>query len=249
MDRILPLRALRVSSVLALAALSATLSIPSVASAGVSSTAHYGYRVTGVQYTANGQLSAGRLPGGCVGIALWEGDVTTKLGGQGELVALANGKASLLIHSHGTSGTVDANAEVESQLSNAFYRETTACDQSESETAFALTPCTQTVDSSLHIHVRISGGVGTHVKLSWIFFQHNGAAGKLVPDTFSCREPLQFPDGTCTTRATLNTFTRKVLTLPFSCLFSSQAPPAGRGATKYASVVTATGSIRLKRTP
>jgi hypothetical protein len=246
MDRILPGRAFCISLAVALTALPALLLVPS-AVAGVSSAAHYAYKVIGVDYAATGQLSGGRLPGSCVGVALWEGDVATSSDSQGELSALASGKGSLTIHGHGSSGIVDANMGVESKLSNASYRETTACDSSESETAFTLTPCTQTVDSSLHVHVRISGGVGTHVKLSWYFFQHNGAAGKLVPDTFGCVERYEFPDGSCTTKATLNAFTARKVTLPFSCLFSTNTPPFGRNFTRFAAVAHATGALHLTR--
>ena len=247
MDRILPGRAFCISLGVALTTLLALLVASPAALARVSSTAHYSYKVVGVDYTAAGQLAGARFRGACVGIAMWEGDVATGTGGEGELSELASGKASLTIHGHGTSGSVDANMGVESKFSNAFYRETTACDSSESETAFTLTPCMQTVDSKLHVHVRIAGGVGTRVKLSWYFFQHNGAAGKLVPDTFSCVEPYQFPDGSCTTRATLNAFTSKTVKLPFSCFFSTSTPPPGRNYTKYLSAARATGALHLKR--
>jgi len=109
-------------------------------------------------------------------------------------------------------------------------------------------PCSQTQDSTLHVHASIAGGVGTRVKLSWTFFLFAGASGKLLPDTFSCVEPYQFPDGSCVSRTTLNALTGPSATLRFKCDFATSSPPAGRSYTKYGAVVSATGTIRLKRT-
>jgi hypothetical protein len=57
-----------------------------------------------------------------------------------------------------------------------------------------------------------------------------------------------FPVGICTTKAGLNKFTSKTVTLPFNCLFTTSTPPAGRNYTKYSAVAHAQGALHLKRT-
>ncbi len=216
------------------------------AAASDNGTAHWTYKITGVDYSAIGKLAGGRLPGGCVGIALWEGEVKTD--NDTEVSPLTLGNMSLTVHSHGTSGSGLARIEVNSQLSNAFHRETTACDETESETAFQLTPCTGSRSSKMHLSMKISGGVGTSVSLLWDFFQFGGATGTLVTDSFSCVEPLKFPDQTCRTRSSLGALNHKRVSLPFKCFYTTTAPPPGSGYTKYESNAYAKGVVSLKRT-
>lgn len=219
---------------------------PTAAVAGENGTEHWTYKITGVDYNATGTLAGGRLPGGCVGIALWEGNVSTN--NDDEVAPLTLGKMALTIHAHGTSGSGLAKIQVKSQLSNAFHRETTACDESESETAFKMTPCTGSRESKMHLSMKISGGVGTRVSLLWDFFQFGGATGTLVTDSFSCVEPFKFPDQTCTTKSSLGALNHNRVSLPFKCLYSTQSPPPGSMYTKYESNAYAKGVVNLKRT-
>ncbi len=230
---------------IALIALLALLGASPAAFASESGTAHWTYRVAAVDYNATGSLAGGRIPGGCVGIALWEGDVSTN--NDTEVAPLSLGKVSLTVHAHGTSGTGNAKIDVNSKLSNAYHRVTTACDENENETAFTMTPCTGSIASKMHVSVRISGGVGTRVKLVWDFFQFGGASGTLVPDSFSCVEPFRFPDETCTTKASLGALNHKKVNLPFKCFYSTITPPPGSGYTRYEASSYATGVLKLKR--
>ena len=230
---------------IALFALLALVGASPAAFASESGTAPWTYKITGVDYNATGQLAGGRVPGTCVGIAFWEGEVSTN--NDTEVAPLTLGKVSLTVHAHGTSGSGLAKIEVKSKLSNAFHRITTACDESEFESAFTMTPCTGSLDSKMHVSVSISGGVGTPVKLLWDFFQFGGASGTLVTDSFSCVEPFKFPDKTCTTKSSLGALNHKKVSLPFKCFYSTLTPPPGSNYTHYESNAYATGVLNLER--
>jgi hypothetical protein len=233
------------TSGVALIALLTLLCASPAAFAGVSSTTHHEYKVIRLTYMANGDLAGGRVPGGCVGTALWEGKVNTEA--ESDLLSTSAGKAALTIGPHGSSGSGYAKADAKSQLSEAFHRETTACDENENETAFTMTPCTGAIDSKMHVSMRVSGGVGTRLKLVWDFFQYGGASGTLVPDTFSCVEPFRFPDGTCRSKASLGEFNHLFVHLLFRCFYSTSDPPAGSNYTVYTSSSYAQGVLELKR--
>ncbi len=245
MSRISPQRALCTSLVIALTALLTLLVASPAAFASVSGSTRYEYKVYWVSYKAEGAI-VGWHVNKCVGTSLVEGVVTTD--SELDLGATFLGKLSLTIHGHGSSGSGYAKIDVKSQLSNSFFRETTACDSSEKESAATETHCAQPLDSKMHVSVLINGGVGNHVKLSWDFFHYGGASGTLLPDSFSCVEPLTFPDGTCTTKASLSQFNKKFVTLPFVCLYDAEASPPGRNYTKYLAVANTKGELRLKRT-
>lgn len=230
---------------IALVALLTLLCASPTAFASVSSTTHYEYKAIRLTYMANGDLAGGRVPGPCVGIALWEGKVKTEA--ESDLLSTLVGKASLTIGPHGTSGSGYAKADAKSQFSEAFHRETTACDENGNETAFTMTPCTGAIDSKMHVSMRVNGGVGNRVKLIWDFFQYGGASGTLVPDSFSCVEPFKFPDGTCTSRESLGAFNQLFVRLPFRCFYSTSTPPPGSNYTRYTSSSYALGELELKR--
>jgi hypothetical protein len=229
----------------ALIALLALLCASPAAFSSAGSTTHYEYKVIRLTYDATGDLAGGRVPGGCVGTALWEGKIKTEA--ETDLLSTSVGKASLTIGPHGSSGSGYAKADAKSTLSEAFHRETTACDENGNETAFTMTPCAGSLDSKMHVSMRISGGVGTRLKVVWDFFQYGGASGTLVPDSFTCGEPFRFPDGTCMSRANLGEFNHRFVQLLFRCFYTTSTPPAGSNYTRYASSSYAQGVLDLKR--
>jgi len=230
-------RALRRLIVLAVLAMLAALP---AAAAGVT----YHYSVTSATYSAQGDLAAGHFTQQCVGIAFWEGKLVTKA-----QPGTAAGVAVLKIHGHGTSGEVDADIDLKSQMENSFFRETTSCDQSETESGFVLLPCPKTIDSVVHVAALIRGGVGTRVSLSWEFDQHE-EDGALLPDS-SCVEPFDFPykKGVCKSYATLFQLNRKHVVLPFHCSFTTTTPPPGSKATKLTAAAFNSGTLHLTRHP
>lgn len=221
------------------------------AQANKNGVASYKYKVTRFDYHATGQLTGGKFQPVCTPAedALWEGDITTD---DAEIAELGKvGGASLKIHRHGTSGDLEAKTTIESKFT-ATHRETTACEN-ESESASSTSNCTGGLESEMNVLVDISGGVGTRVRINWNFFQDKGQ-GNLVPNTFECGEPFEFPDATeinCTkgTRiANLAKFTSKRVKLPFQCLSSTTTPPPGRVYTRFGAVANAKGALFLKRT-
>ncbi|MDX6605175.1 MAG: hypothetical protein QOF23_1684 [Solirubrobacterales bacterium] len=229
----------------ALIALLALLCASPAAFSSAGGTTNYEYKVIRLTYDATGDLAGGRAPG-CVGTALWEGKIKTEA--ESDLLSSSPfGKASLTIGPHGSSGSGYAKVDAKSQFSEAFHRETTACDENGNETAFTMTPCAGSLDSKMHVSMRISGGVGTRLKLVWDFFQYGGASGTLVPDTFSCVEPFRFPDGTCRSKASLGEFNHLFVHLLFRCFYSTSDPPAGSNYTVYTSSSYAQGVLELKR--
>jgi hypothetical protein len=249
MASILPQRALRTSSAIALATLFALLVPTPAAHAGVSDSASFGYTVTRFDYHAGGQLSGGLFGAVCTPTdALWEGEVTTD---DSQVAPLGKvGDASLKIHRHGTSGEVEAKTSIESKFTG-FHRETTACEK-ELESAHTESSCAGGVETEMTALVDISGGVGTRVRIAWNFFEDNG--DRLVPNTFTCGEPFKFSDPsagvTCSKGLTANLakLTAKIVKLPFFCLYTATAPPPGTNYTKFGSTVTAKGALFLKRT-
>lgn len=213
-------------------------------------TAHYEYKAIRLTYKANGELLGWQVPGQCLHVAMWEGQVETEA--ESSLISPFVGKASLTIGPHGSSGSGYVKADAKSTFNNAFHRETTACDESEHETAFTMTPCGGTLDSKMHVSMRFSGGVGTRVKVVWDFVQYGGASGGLVPDSFSCVEPFKFPDQTgvhptCTSMASLGQFTHRYVHLSFRCFYEALTPPPGSNYTKYTASAFAFGDLELKR--
>jgi hypothetical protein len=204
----------------------------------------YHYTVTSATYTAKGELAGGHFTQQCVGISFWEGHMTSA-GQPGSAV----GVAVLKIHGHGTSGEVDADIDLKSQLGNSFFRETTSCDESDTENGFVLLPCAKSIDSRVHVAALIRGGVGTHVRLYWEFDQHE-EDGALMPDS-SCDEPFDFPykKGACKSQATLFQLNRKHVTLPFRCFFTTTTPAPGSKATKLSASAFNTGALHLTRHP
>jgi len=226
----------------------ALLGASPAAFASVRSTTHYKYRIIGLDYKASGALGGGRVAE-CVGVASWEGAITTEA--HLDLLSTAEPKVTLAITSRGTHGFGHLSDDV---VAESFYsvehRVTTACaGEVPSETAFTKTPCTQTVDSGMDLALYIEGGVGNRVTLHWAFHQVAGAFGALVPD-FTCVEPFTFPHfslkgGYCTTKASLSAFNKQFVTLPFVCLYETKMPPAG--VTGYYASADAKGTLRLKR--
>jgi hypothetical protein len=246
-DRISPGRAFCTSFSIALAAV-ALLGASRPAFASVRSTTHYKYRIIGFDYKASGALGGGRVAE-CVGVASWEGAITTEA--KSDPLSTALDIVTLTITSHGTHGGGDfLDGVVAKSFYSAEHRVTTACaGDVPSETAFTKTPCTQTVDSELAMVLSIRGGVGNRVTLDWTFAQVNGASGALVPN-FTCMEPFSFPElpskgGRCTTNASLSAFNKRFVTLPFVCLYETKIPPAGVAG--YYASADAKGTLRLKR--
>jgi hypothetical protein len=252
MGRISPRRALRTSPGIALTALLALMVFSPVAQAGVSDTAEYEYKVTGFDYTATGHLSGAHLPSErCTPVedSSWEGDVTTT---EAELSTLTFGDGSLDIHSHGTTGELQAEMPVDSNF-KASHTETTGCDsEGLVDTTFSTQPCVEEDQSVLKLDVKIHGGVGTQVKLTWDFFIDDGDS--LVPTGFTCIKPFRFAPGSAknclksTRTASLDKFTARRVKIPFSCVYSTKTPPPGTNYTIYGSVVKAKGTLQLKRT-
>jgi len=151
------------------------------------------------------------------------------------------------IHPHGTSGSVEAQLQIESTLSESWHRLDTDCMGAETQT-----PCTQTLDSQMGVRVDISGGVGDRVKLLWSFSQSGDPTAGLVPNSFSCVEPMTFPgsaDGRCNSFSGLSSFTAKKIKLPFICHAQRGTPPNnGRPWRLYTGVASAEGVLFLKRT-
>jgi hypothetical protein len=248
MDQVPSPRALRASSVVLLTALLGFL-LGAPAADGRNDTASFKYKVTDFSYKGKAQLTGGRVPG-CVGTALWEGNVTTAEPDLADLGPI--GAASLKIGQHGSSGAIDATVRTTSTLSNAFYRETTACDENGNETAYTMKVCPGTLDSHEQASVKISGGVGDQVKLVWDFTnQNNRGNGHVVPDAFKCGVPYTFPNAVpkaCKTVAPLSKFNSDKVKLPFDCFFQTSKPPPGTNATQYEATAQPKGSITLKRT-
>jgi hypothetical protein len=244
-------RALRNTCVTLLTALLGLLLMAPAAVAGNGGTANYEYKVTGFSYDAKGELAAGKLTGGCVGNAFWEGTVTTA---ESDLSELSFGGASLQIGSHGSSGTINAHVLTTSTLGPGYHRITTACDEEGiNETAFKKTECNSgTANNPMRARVEIEGGIGNQVSLFWNLFIPGGG-GSLVSNVFSCVEPLKFPGRSpgkdyCETRAGLSSFTAKTVKLPFSCFYATMTLPIRSGYSSYTSSASAKGFIRLKRT-
>jgi hypothetical protein len=251
MDQVSSSDAFRNTSVTLLAALLVLLLMVPAAVADSGGTASYQYKVTGFSYDATGQLGAGKLTGGCVGNAFWEGTVTTT---ESDLSELSFGGASLEIGKHGSSGSINAHVLTTSTLGPAYHRITTACDEEGiNETAFRKTDCnTGTASNPMRARVDIEGGVGNQVSLFWNFFIPGGG-GFLVSNVFSCVEPLKFPGRSpgkdyCQTRAGLSKFTATTVNLPFNCFYDTVTPPIGSRYSSYTSTASAKGLIRLKRT-
>lgn len=215
---------------------------------GVSDTTSYGYKVTGIDYRATGDLAGGILPHGdeCdAGVdAVFRGHVETV---PSELSELLHGRGTVTIHPHGTSGSVEAKLQIESTLSESWHRLDTDCMGAETQT-----PCTQTLDSQMGVRVDISGGVGDRVRLGWSFSQLEDETAGLVPNKFECVEPMTFPgsdDTRCNTFSGLSRFTAMAIKLPFICHAQRKTPPSnGRPWTLYAGTASATGALYLKRT-
>ena len=249
MGQIASRRALHTASGALLAALLGLLLVAPAAVAGKGGTASYEYKVAGGSYDATGELTGGKVAD-CVGVALWQGTVTTA---ESDLSDLNLGKASLKIHGDGSSGSIGAQFQVTSTLGDAFHRITTACDEFGSETDYTRTDCTsRPVDNPLRARVVISGGVGNRVTLLWNFFIPGGG-GFLVSNVFNCVEPLRFPGRSpngdiCKTRVGLSKFTAKTVKLPFNCLYVTTTPPIGSRYSRYSSTASAAGFIMLKRT-
>lgn len=213
----------------------------------VSDTASYGYKVTGIDYSAKADMAGGIFPDGeeCdAGVdAVFRGHVDTV---PSELSELLHGRGTVTIHPHGTSGSVEAKLQIESTLSESWHRLDTDCMGAETQT-----PCTQTLDSQMGVRIDISGAVGDHVRLSWSFSQYEEQA-ELVPDKFECVEPMTFPgtgDGSCNTYSGLSRFTAETIKLPFICHAQRKTPPNnGRAWTIYAGTASAKGALYLKRT-
>jgi len=251
MDQVSSGRALRNSSLTLLTGLLGLLLMAPAAVAENGGTASYQYKVTGFSYDAKGELGAGKLTGGCVGNAFWEGTVTTA---ESDLSDLSFGGASLQIGKHGSSGTINAHVLTVSTLGPAYHRITTACDEEQiNETAFKKTECNSgTANNPMRARVEIEGGIGNQVSLFWNLFIPGGG-GFLVSNVFNCVEPLKFPGRSpgkdyCETRAPLSKFTAKTVKLPFHCFYEALTPPIGSHYSTYASTARATGFIRLKRT-
>lgn len=219
-------------------------------------TARYDYKVTGVDFDASADLAAVRDPGDCVAnyTAGWAGHLTS-IAEDSELSPLTFGKGSLKIGNHGTTGKVTAELALVNDFSDAFHLLETVCDNLSTtevdEGEEKLTPCSESgVESDVTISLKINGGVGNQVKLTWKFVQGDGGAGFLVLNYFRCGGELfewgQSP--TCTSNAVLNTFTSKSVTLPFNCLYQTTTPPASSYYTSYAEYAYGNGALRLKRT-
>jgi hypothetical protein len=250
MGRIYWKRVLHFSSVTAM--LLALLAFSPAVHASVSDTASYEYKVTGFDYHASGQLDGGRFQSACTPVedSLWEGEITTAEA-EPELSALHFGNASLEVHPHGTSGDIDAEMLVESKFS-ASHTETTACESNGDVASIFTTPCNEEGQTKLTAHVKINGRVGNRVKLTWDFFLDDG--GSLVPSTFTCVKPFQFPEGSSkdcskgTRTASLGKFTAKKVKVPFLCLYSTTTPPRGSNYTRFGAVAYAKGALFLRRT-
>ena len=198
------------------------------------------YKVTGVDYTATAELTGAVVPD-CVGTEIWSGKVSS----EGRLAPASQASVYFSVGAHGTSGFGFMHLDLHSNLYDASDRLTTAC-QDGGESAFAATPCTQSLDGQLSVSVGISGGVGTRLKLAWSFIPHS-----LVPNEFRCAQRwFDFPDGdACTTRATLKGFNHKLVTLPFRCSSGTAVPPPRGGYVTFQAAAFATGALHLKRAP
>ncbi len=214
-----------------------------VSSPAASASQRYYYKVTGVDYTAAAELTGAAVPD-CVGTEIWSGKVSS----EGRLVpadASLTPSVFFTVGAHGTRGAGYMHLALNSNLYDATDRLTTAC-QDGGESAFALTPCTQSLDGQLSVAVDISGAVGTRLKLAW-----RTLPGSLVPNEFRCaRRAFDFPDADkCTTRATLSGFNHKSVTLPFRCSSGTAVPPPRSGYVTFQADAYATGAIHLKRAP
>ena len=213
---------------MSLTLLTALLLMAPAAAAANGGTAGYQYKVTRLPHDAKGQLGAGKLTGGCVGNAFWEGTVTTA---ESDLSELSFGGGSLEIGNHGSSGTINAHVLTTSTLGPAYHRITTACDEEGiNETAFKKTDCNSgTANNPMRARVEIEGGVGNRVSLFWNIFIPGGG-GFLVSNVFNCVELLRFPGRSpgkdyCETRAALSKLTAITVRLPSQVLLRNLDAP------------------------
>jgi hypothetical protein len=234
-----------------LAALLPLLIFSPAAQAGVSNVANYKYRVTGFEYKASGELSAGHFNSACTPVddSLWEGTVATTEADT-ELSSLRFGTGALEIGPHGTEGNFAAETMVYSKFS-ASYTETTGCAGDGTVASIGTTPCGQTSETKLSAFLNVQGKVGNRVKLTWEFSINHGDG--LVPTTFGCVKPFKFvavAPGDCSkapTTVPLSKFTAKIVKLPFFCLATATKPPPGTNYTRFGSVVIGKGALVLKR--
>jgi len=239
-----------------LAALLALLVFSSAAQAGsgenpsgVSDTASYGYAVTSIDYSAKADITGLISPSAdecSAGVdAVFRGHVDTT--DASEIAGLRLGSGAVTIHSHGTTGRVRAQLTVESKLSESWHQLSVDCLGAEKQTL-----CTQSAESKMDLSLGISGGVGDRVKLLWSFSQSGDPTAGLVPNSFSCVEPMTFPgsaDGSCNTFSGLSSFTAKKIKLPFICHAQRGTPPNnGRPWRIYTGTASAEGVLFLKRT-
>jgi hypothetical protein len=230
--------------------LGALLVVPAAVAAG--GNANYDYKITSSSYDASGELAGAKIAD-CVGIAFWQGKVTTEEADPDDLNDLSLGKASLNIHGNGSSGSIDARFRVKSTLGGAHHRITTECDEG-LETKFVKTVCNDRPPAfnPLRGVIGIEGGVGNRVNLFWHFFIPGGG-GFLVSNVFSCVEPLKFPGAgrggdQCESSVGLNKLTARTVKLPFNCFYSTTTPPVRSSYSTYTSSARAHGYIMLKRT-
>jgi hypothetical protein len=216
---------------------------------GVSDTASYGYQVTGIDYSAKADLAGLISPSAdtCTpGVdAVFRGHIDTT--NASEVAELRLGSGAVTIHSHGTSGHVHAQLTIASKLSESWHQLSVDCEGAEKQT-----PCTQSAESKMDLSLGISGAVGDRVKFLWSFSQSGDRTAGLVPNSFSCVEPMTFPgsaDGSCNSFSGLSRFTAKTIKLPFICHAQRGTPPNnGRPWRIYAGTASAEGVLTLKRT-
>lgn len=225
----------------------ALVAIPADAVAGKNGTARYKYKVSDAQYSATGVVTAYIDPTDCGSSDLsWAAGVTTKLS-DGFLPSLGGsiGNASIRIGRNGSVGKIDVRVPVQSSLDGQIT-DTVCTDEG---SYFEFTPCKEgPVDGDIEVSGVIDASVGTKVTVYWKFFVV-ASPGSLLPDDFVCHGALVFPQVECESQARLSQFTKKTVTLPFTCpsayLYS---PPPGSGADDYAAGAEAEGSFTLKRT-
>lgn len=240
------LRTTRLVAVGGLSAL-ALVAIPADAVAGKNGTARYKYKVSDAQYSADGAVTAYIDPTDCGTSDLsWAAGVTTNLS-DGFLPSLGGtiGNASIHIGNNGSSGHVDARVPVQSSL-DGLVTDIVCTDEG---SYFNRTDCKEgPVDGDIEVSGIIDASVGTQVTVYWKFFVVGGP-GSLLPDDFVCHEALVFPQAECESQARLRQFTKKTVTLPFTCPIAYLlSPPPGSAADDYASGSMAEGSFELKRT-
>lgn len=256
MDEYTPKRGLTRTGIAAAAIMAlALLMAPTAAEAAKDGTAIYQYKVTEFDYSAAASLAAGRGEETCEAgrTASWVGQLQS---GVAELAQLDKyGDGHLFIGSHGTTGKFTMRTEIESSFGPSEHTLVTACCPPEGSPScvegqqidYATTPCADgPKTSTISGGATIESGVGNRIKISWAFRQL-GAEGRWVPDIFRCVEEFDFPFGACSSRAKLDAFTKKRLTLPFKCAASVFTPPPG-DYSQYGAMTSATGSIGLTRT-